>query len=108
MRKKRKVRRVMGWLLSFQLRDPGAGVCWAVSMWSVLGGDGGRSVDVTCEGVNTIVGESFASRGICHLQVLRNARRQVGVSRGSSGRSFTSPPHPPTRHRLSGAGECPR
>jgi hypothetical protein len=32
MRKKRNVSRVMGWLLSFQLSDPGAGVCWAVSM----------------------------------------------------------------------------
>jgi hypothetical protein len=32
MRKKRKVRRVMGWLLSFQLRDPGVGVCWADSI----------------------------------------------------------------------------
>jgi hypothetical protein len=32
MRKKRKVSRVMGWLLSFQLSDPGAGVCWADSM----------------------------------------------------------------------------
>jgi hypothetical protein len=98
MRKKRKVRRVMGWLLSFQLRDPGAGVCWAVSIWSGLAGDGGRS---TCGGVNTIVGESFT----WHLHLLRNARRQVGVSRGSSGRSFTPPP---TRHRLSGAVECPR
>jgi hypothetical protein len=32
MRKKRNVSSVMGWLLSFQLSDPGAGVCWAVSM----------------------------------------------------------------------------
>ena len=30
--KNRKVRSVMGWLLSFQLSDPGAGVCCAVSM----------------------------------------------------------------------------
>jgi hypothetical protein len=32
MRKKRKERRVMGWLLSFQLSEPGAGVCCAGSM----------------------------------------------------------------------------
>lgn len=36
MRKKRKVSSVMGWLLSFQLSDPGEGVCWAVSI--VCGG----------------------------------------------------------------------
>jgi hypothetical protein len=39
MRKKRKVRRVMGWLLSRQLNDPGAGACCALSMllwcWSL-------------------------------------------------------------------------
>lgn len=47
MRKKRNVRSVMGWLLSFQLSAPGAGVCWAVSMVCV-GFDGwrrGRSVN---------------------------------------------------------------
>jgi hypothetical protein len=32
MRKKRNVRRVMGWLLSRQLSDPGAGACCALSM----------------------------------------------------------------------------
>jgi hypothetical protein len=42
MRKKRNVKSVMGWLLSFQLSDPGAGVCWADSMacgvWCWSGG----------------------------------------------------------------------
>lgn len=42
MRKKRNVRSVMGWLLSFQLSAPGAGVCWAVS--TVCGEGGGRRV----------------------------------------------------------------
>ena len=36
MRKKRKVSRVMGWLLSFQLSEPGAGACCAVSMVLLL------------------------------------------------------------------------
>lgn len=35
-RKKRKVSRVMGWLLSFQLSEPGAGACCAVSMVLLL------------------------------------------------------------------------
>ena len=39
MRKKRKVRSVMGWLLSFQLREPGAGVCCAFSMGSGTAGE---------------------------------------------------------------------
>lgn len=34
MRKNRKVSSVMGWLLSLQLSEPGAGVCCAVSMLS--------------------------------------------------------------------------
>jgi hypothetical protein len=38
MRKNRKVSSVMGWLLSFQLSEPGAGDCWAVSMARVRGG----------------------------------------------------------------------
>lgn len=33
VRKKRKVSRVMGWLLSLQLREPGAGSCCAVSIF---------------------------------------------------------------------------
>jgi hypothetical protein len=32
MRKNKKVSSVIGWLLSFQLREPGAGVCCAVSI----------------------------------------------------------------------------
>jgi hypothetical protein len=38
MRKKRKVSRVMGWLLSFQLSEPGAGAgtCCVVSMVLLL------------------------------------------------------------------------
>jgi hypothetical protein len=35
MRKKRKVSSVIGWLLSLQLRLPGAGVCCAFSMVSL-------------------------------------------------------------------------
>lgn len=34
VRKKRKVSSVMGWLLSLQLSEPGAGSCCAVSMWT--------------------------------------------------------------------------
>jgi hypothetical protein len=37
MRKKRKVRSVIGWLESFQDSDPGAGAVWAVSMVYVVG-----------------------------------------------------------------------
>ena len=33
MRKKRNVRSVIGWLLSLQLSEPGAGVCCAFSIW---------------------------------------------------------------------------
>jgi hypothetical protein len=36
MRKNRKVSRVMGWLLSLQVSEPGAGVCCAVSMLESL------------------------------------------------------------------------
>ena len=32
MRKNKKVSSVMGWLLSFQLSEPGAGLCCAVSI----------------------------------------------------------------------------
>jgi hypothetical protein len=35
IRKKRNVRRVMGWLLSRQLSDPTAGACCALSMLCV-------------------------------------------------------------------------
>jgi hypothetical protein len=35
MRKKRKVISVIGWLLSLQLNEPGAGACCAVSMVEV-------------------------------------------------------------------------
>jgi hypothetical protein len=53
MRKKRNVRRVMGWLLSFQLRDPGEGVCWAVSIWSDLDGGEWMVVDLLRSGYNS-------------------------------------------------------
>jgi hypothetical protein len=32
MRKNKKVSSVIGWLLSFQLKEPGVGVCCAVSI----------------------------------------------------------------------------
>ena len=43
VRKKRKVSRVMGWLLSLQLSEPGWGICCALSIvrrleWVVMGG----------------------------------------------------------------------
>lgn len=54
MRKNRKVRSVMGWLLSFQLSEPGAGDCWAVSMAQVLGGAAGAAaVERECAPVMT-------------------------------------------------------
>jgi hypothetical protein len=43
MRKKRNVRRVMGWLLSFQLSDPAAGACCA---FSIAGGGMGAWLHV--------------------------------------------------------------
>jgi hypothetical protein len=64
MRKKRNVRSVMGWLLSFQLSAPGAGVCWAVSM--------------VCEGGGRRVG---GVNGELHVASGSGTRlgRQVGV-----------------------------
>jgi hypothetical protein len=67
MRKKRNVRSVIGWLLSFQLSDPAAGVCWAVSIFAVefCGG-----VEAGDQGVNAELHVAFAQE---------RARRRVGV-----------------------------
>jgi len=67
MRKKRNVRRVIGWLLSFQLSEPAAGACCALSMAGGL-----------------VCGKLHVLRGIwlrleMRLSGFRNACRRVGV-----------------------------
>jgi hypothetical protein len=67
MRKKRNVRRVMGWLLSFQLSDPGAGVCWAVSIACRAGG-GRFAGRWTCRWLHVALAEGSGTRrrvGVC-------------------------------------------
>lgn len=81
MRKKRKVSRVMGWLLSLQLSEPGEGVCWAVSM------DGASRA--SSSGVN-------AAGGKLHVSVWPGGGGVVGAQRcmGSSSEVRASPRHP--------------
>jgi hypothetical protein len=69
MRKKRKVRSVMGWLLRRQLRLPGAGVCCAVSM--LAGG--------VCGSLKGSLGE-LEGLGDDRVHVAFPARRRVGVT----------------------------
>jgi hypothetical protein len=93
MRKNRKVRRVMGWLLSFQLREPAAGVCCAVSMLGSLVCDGG-----VCDCAAMGGGLRFT----WHLAQERARRRSAFEMGAPEQLPF------PARHRLYAVGERPR